>query len=124
MDMNRLTQKMREAMSAAQSLASRLMHQEVDTLHLLAEMLAQDNALTPRLLEAAGVSPDASAHAWLADKGYDPVYGARPLKRVIQKMVETPVARMLIASELLMGQTLHITVVDDALHFLAVDPAP
>jgi len=36
-------------------------------------------------------------------------------------MVETPVVRMLIASELLMGQTLHISVVDDALHFTAMD---
>ncbi|MDQ6975783.1 MAG: ATP-dependent chaperone ClpB [Mariprofundaceae bacterium] len=56
--MNRLTQKMREAMTAAQSLAARLSHQEVDSLHLLAEMLVQTDALTPRLLEAAGVSPD------------------------------------------------------------------
>ncbi len=58
MDMNRLTQKMREAMMAAQSLAARLSHQEIDSLHLLAEMMAQADGLTPRLVEAAGVSPE------------------------------------------------------------------
>jgi len=56
MDMNRLTQKMREALASAQSLAARLSHQEVDVQHLLAEMLAQADGLTPRLLEAAGLS--------------------------------------------------------------------
>jgi ATP-dependent Clp protease ATP-binding subunit ClpB len=56
MDMNRLTQKMREALASAQSLAARLNHQEVDVLHLLAEMLAQSDGLTPRLIEASGLS--------------------------------------------------------------------
>ena len=36
---------------------------------------------------------DSQARAWLADKGYDPVYGARPLKRAIQKAVQDPLAR-------------------------------
>merc|ERR1719189_2041904 len=35
---------------------------------------------------------DASAKSWLADKGYDPAYGARPLKRTIQKYVLNPLA--------------------------------
>jgi len=38
-----------------------------------------------------------AAKAWLAKEGYDPVYGARPLKRFIQQAVETPLARYLIA---------------------------
>ncbi len=37
---------------------------------------------------------------WLADKGYDPAYGARPLKRVIQKSVQDPLAQMLLAGEI------------------------
>jgi ATP-dependent Clp protease ATP-binding subunit ClpB len=42
---------------------------------------------------------EASAVNWLADKGYDPVYGARPLKRVIQKDLVDPIARKLLAGE-------------------------
>jgi ATP-dependent Clp protease ATP-binding subunit ClpB len=55
-----------------------------------------------RLLEdrKIGLSLDAKAKAWLADKGYDPAYGARPLKRVIQKWVQDPLAQMLLAGEL------------------------
>ncbi len=41
-----------------------------------------------------------SGRSWLADKGYDPAYGARPLKRVIQKYVQDPLAEMLLAGEI------------------------
>ena len=44
-----------------------------------------------------------SAKKILADKGYDPVYGARPLKRVIQRELETPISRKLIAGEIKEG---------------------
>jgi ATP-dependent Clp protease ATP-binding subunit ClpB len=43
---------------------------------------------------------DAEALQWLADKGYDPVYGARPLKRVIQKDLIDPIAKKLLAGDL------------------------
>jgi ATP-dependent Clp protease ATP-binding subunit ClpB len=43
---------------------------------------------------------DAKAKTWLADQGYDPVYGARPLKRVIQKAVQDPLAELLLSGEL------------------------
>jgi ATP-dependent Clp protease ATP-binding subunit ClpB len=43
---------------------------------------------------------DAEALHWLADKGYDPVYGARPLKRVIQKDLIDPIAKKLLAGEI------------------------
>jgi len=56
MDMNRMTQKVREALAAAQTLAGRLNHQEIDGEHLLAEMLAQDGGLAPRLIEQAGAT--------------------------------------------------------------------
>jgi ATP-dependent Clp protease ATP-binding subunit ClpB len=57
MDMNKTTQKTQEAFAAAQSLATRLGHQSIDTEHLLAAMLEQEGGLVPRLLERAGVSP-------------------------------------------------------------------
>ena len=51
MDINRMTQKVREALASAQTLAVRLSHQEVDGEHVLAELLAQDDGLAPRLIE-------------------------------------------------------------------------
>ena len=45
---------------------------------------------------------DAAAR-WIAERGYDPVYGARPLKRYIQQHIETPMARRIVADELADG---------------------
>jgi ATP-dependent Clp protease ATP-binding subunit ClpB len=52
---------------------------------------------------------DDSARQWLADEGYDPVYGARPLKRVIQKALQDPLAEALLAGEILDGATVPVT---------------
>ena len=54
---------------------------------------------------------DEAARTLLADKGYDPVYGARPLKRVIQKAVQDPLAEMLLGGEVLDGATVPVTAV-------------
>ncbi len=64
-----------------------------------------------RLLEdrKIGLSLDAKARQWLADKGYDPAYGARPLKRVIQKWVQDPLAQMLLAGEIADGSTIKLS---------------
>ena len=43
---------------------------------------------------------DASAKDWLGQKGYDPAYGARPLKRVIQKYVQDPLAEMVLSGKI------------------------
>ncbi|MDQ6958239.1 MAG: Clp protease N-terminal domain-containing protein, partial [Mariprofundaceae bacterium] len=61
MDMNRMTQKVREALAAAQTLAVRLNHQEIDGEHVLAELLAQQDGLAPRLLERMEIQPEAIA---------------------------------------------------------------
>ena len=50
----------------------------------------------------------AQAQEFLAKSGYDPAFGARPLKRFISKEIETPVSRMLIAGEILPGNTLQV----------------
>jgi ATP-dependent Clp protease ATP-binding subunit ClpB len=52
---------------------------------------------------ALAISPAALRH--LAERGYDPVYGARPLKRLIQQELETPIARLLVKGELRDGDT-------------------
>ena len=58
---------------------------------------------------------DAQARAWLADKGYDPVYGARPLKRAIQKAVQDPLAELILAGDVRDGAHVPITVGRDGL---------
>jgi ATP-dependent Clp protease ATP-binding subunit ClpB len=51
---------------------------------------------------------DEEARNWLADKGYDPAYGARPLKRVIQKHVQDPLAELILAGEIKDGETMPV----------------
>jgi ATP-dependent Clp protease ATP-binding subunit ClpB len=50
------------------------------------------------------------ARTWLADKGYDPAYGARPLKRVIQKHVQDPLAEMILSGAVKDGETVPVSV--------------
>jgi len=63
------------------------------------------------------LSIDAEALNWIADKGYDPVYGARPLKRVIQKELIDPIARKLLAGEIEDGGVIAVGVENGALSF-------
>ncbi len=58
---------------------------------------------------------DDAALAWLADKGFDPVYGARPVKRAIQRALETPIARKIIGGDYAPGATIHVTAADGEL---------
>ncbi|GAA3569973.1 ATP-dependent chaperone ClpB [Marinobacter xestospongiae] len=60
---------------------------------------------------------DEAAMTLLAEVGYDPVYGARPLKRAIQRMIENPLAQRLLQGEFVPGDTIHGTVQDDQLVF-------
>ncbi len=58
---------------------------------------------------------DAAAKAWLADEGYDPVYGARPLKRMIQRNLQDQLAQMLLAGDVLDGSTVVVSAGMDGL---------
>jgi ATP-dependent Clp protease ATP-binding subunit ClpB len=51
------------------------------------------------------VALDEKAMKWVAEKGYDPVFGARPLKRFLQRHLETQLARALIAGDVADGST-------------------
>jgi len=64
-----------------------------------------------RLLEDRKVTLtlDAKGRTWLADKGFDPTYGARPLKRVIQKWVQDPLAESVLAGKILDGATVKVS---------------
>ena len=56
-----------------------------------------------------------SAKKWIGEKGYDPTYGARPLKRFLQKQVETQLARALVAGEVEEGSNVTFSIKDDEL---------
>ena len=66
---------------------------------------------------------DEAARHWLAERGYDPVFGARPLKRCIQREMADPIAVMLLEGKLQNGEQLHVSVNGEALQFTAVQPA-
>jgi ATP-dependent Clp protease ATP-binding subunit ClpB len=58
---------------------------------------------------------DATAKDWLANEGYDPVYGARPLKRVIQRSLQNPLAGLLLEGTVREGDTIHVSAGVDGL---------
>jgi ATP-dependent Clp protease ATP-binding subunit ClpB len=60
---------------------------------------------------------DDSARALLAREGYDPLYGARPLKRAIQTLVQNPLASKLLRGEVLPGQTIRVSADGDRMQF-------
>jgi len=61
------------------------------------------------------VALDAKAKEWAAEKGYDPVFGARPLKRFLQRQIETKLARALVSGEVAEGSTVKFLVKGDDL---------
>jgi ATP-dependent Clp protease ATP-binding subunit ClpB len=63
------------------------------------------------------IALDAKARQWLADKGYDPAYGARPLKRVIQKSVQDPLAELILSGRIKDGEKVAISAGRDGLVF-------
>ncbi len=58
---------------------------------------------------------DAAAKIWLADKGYDPVYGARPLKRVLQRELQNPLATLILQGRVSDGEVVRVTAAGEAL---------
>jgi len=63
------------------------------------------------------INLEASAREWLADKGYDPVYGARPLKRVIQKAIQDPLAERVLSGQIKDGDKVVIAATKRGLAF-------
>ncbi|MFY8148235.1 MAG: AAA family ATPase, partial [Prochlorococcaceae cyanobacterium] len=71
----------------------------------------QVKRLSQRLEEKKlGLQLNADALDWLAGVGYDPVYGARPLKRAIQRELETPIAKGILAGQFTGGHTIAVDV--------------
>ncbi len=70
-----------------------------------------------------GLELDGAALDWLAGVGYDPVYGARPLKRAIQRELETPIAKAILAGTYLPGSTIVVDVEHERLRFRPAEPS-
>ena len=78
----------------------------------------QVKRLAKRLEERKlGLQLDGEALDWLAGVGYDPVYGARPLKRAIQRELETPIAKAILAGTFPAGSTITVAVENERLRF-------
>lgn len=76
------------------------------------QMARLQKRLAARKIELA---LDDSAKEWLANEGYDPVFGARPLKRVIQRALQNPLAEALLAGEIKDGETVPVSAGADGL---------
>jgi len=76
------------------------------------QMVALDRLLADRQIV---LTLDAKARSWLADKGYDPVYGARPLKRVIQRHVQDPLADLLLEGTIMDGDEISVSAGENGL---------
>jgi ATP-dependent Clp protease ATP-binding subunit ClpB len=74
-----------------------------------------------KLLADRNIALDVTPKAldWLAEAGYDPLYGARPLKRVIQRTLQNPIAQEILAGKILDGQTMRVDVGSEGLELEA-----
>jgi ATP-dependent Clp protease ATP-binding subunit ClpB len=77
------------------------MHRIVDIQMARLQKLLDERKIT--------ITLEPAARDWLADKGWDPAYGARPLKRVIQKSVQDPLAEMILAGQIRDGEKVKIS---------------
>jgi ATP-dependent Clp protease ATP-binding subunit ClpB len=86
----------------------------LDEITRIVDLLVAD--LNKRLAERrVTVEFDKKAKEWAAEKGYDPVFGARPLKRFLQRHVETKLARALVSGEVADGSAVKFSVKNDEL---------
>jgi ATP-dependent Clp protease ATP-binding subunit ClpB len=84
---------------------------EADLAHIVDLQVEQlDRRLADRRIT---LDVSEQARAWLAEEGYDPAYGARPLRRLLQTAIGDPLARLLIGGEVVDGDVVHVTVADD-----------
>ena len=90
---------------------------------LLAEQIQQIaaiqiNELAKRLAERDILfSATPEALAFLSSTGFDPLYGARPLKRTIQNLIENPLAQHILSANFIAGDSINVTVYNDELEF-------
>ncbi|MBR0647452.1 ATP-dependent Clp protease ATP-binding subunit ClpA [Plastoroseomonas hellenica] len=98
------------------SLSQEIVAQVVEKFVMQLEAQLADRNVTIELSSAA--------KEWLAEKGYDPLYGARPLARVIQEHIKKPLAEELLFGRLTKGGSVKVGLKDNALSFDYVEAAP
>ena len=115
----RFTDRARRVNVLAQEEARLLKHDRIDTEHLLLGLLREEEGLAARVLESLDITVEFSTAAvdWLSDHGYQPEFGARPLRRTIQREVGNRLSAMLLGDEVSAGDRVRVDVVDDALTF-------
>ena len=80
-----------------------------DDIHQIVELMAK--AVQERLVEQKiGIELSPEAKDWLANEGYDPIFGARPLRRAMQRYVENPIANRILSADFSQGDTVLVTV--------------
>ncbi len=88
-----------------------LMFRRLSRAHMVGIVDIQLDRLRRMLADRKiGLTLDDAAKAWLAEAGYDPVYGARPLKRVIQRELQNPLATMILDGRVTEGDDVHVGV--------------
>jgi ATP-dependent Clp protease ATP-binding subunit ClpC len=93
-----------------------------EQLRQIVDLLVKD--LQERLAERKlNIELTEEAKSWLAKEGYDPVYGARPLRRAIERYVENPLSSRLLKGEFGEGDTVKVDLVDGSLTFSAGEKA-
>jgi ATP-dependent Clp protease ATP-binding subunit ClpC len=93
---------------------------ETDQLRRITDLLLEE---TRRRMRAQDIDLefDDEAVGWLAERGHEPEFGARPLRRVIQREVDNPMARLLLDGRVRRGQRVRVAVREGALDFDVVD---
>jgi ATP-dependent Clp protease ATP-binding subunit ClpC len=96
---------------------------ETEQLRKITELLLEE---TRRRLHAQDIALEVSTEAvdWLAERGYQPEYGARPLRRTIQRELDNRLSRMLLAADVAPGQSIRVGVANGELTFEAGAPHP
>jgi len=93
----------------------------LEEVELIVALLTQD--LSKRLEDRrVKVEITDAARKFIARSGYDPVYGARPLRRYIQRELETKIGRALVAGDILEGATIRVDLVEGALAVTHINP--
>ncbi|TWB63789.1 ATP-dependent Clp protease ATP-binding subunit ClpA [Nitrospirillum viridazoti] len=98
-----------DAIIAFSGLSPEIIGRVVDKFVMELEAQLSDRGVTIELTD--------QAREWLSKKGYDPLYGARPLGRTIQEYIKKPLAEELLFGKLVKGGAVRVTVKDDALSF-------
>ncbi len=97
-------------------------HLEKEEIRKIVDIMLQDLVKRLEEQELSIQVPD-DVKDWLADKGYSPSFGARPLRRVIQKKIEDPIAEEILTGHYKHGDAIGLSLSDDSISFARIEAA-